>query len=70
MKDWSFCFFSVFTVQSFCPLAALTHVYCLLSAAMSNQEVIETGKKQMDETDQTIERSKKVGHPGESSSPS
>lgn len=27
---------------------------------MSNQELIQTGRKQMDETDQTIERSKKV----------
>lgn len=31
-----------------------------VASTMSNQEVIETGKKQMDETDQTIERSKKV----------
>lgn len=27
---------------------------------MSNQELIQTGRRQMDETDQTIERSKKV----------
>ncbi|KAG0558134.1 hypothetical protein KC19_10G007000 [Ceratodon purpureus] len=31
-----------------------------IASTMSNQELIETGKKQMDETDQTIERSKKV----------
>ncbi|CAM6024067.1 unnamed protein product [Sphagnum balticum] len=29
-------------------------------AAMSNQELVQTGRKQMDETDQTIERSKKL----------
>jgi hypothetical protein len=27
---------------------------------MSNQELVQTGRKQMDETDQTIERSKKL----------
>lgn len=32
---------------------------CLL-AAMSNQELIDAGKKTMDETDQAIERSKQV----------
>lgn len=31
-----------------------------ISEAMSNQELIQTGRRQMDETDQTIERSKKV----------
>ncbi len=29
-------------------------------AAMSNQELVQVGRKQMDQTDQTIERSKKV----------
>lgn len=29
-------------------------------AAMSNQELIDAGRKQMDETDQAIERSKMV----------
>ncbi len=32
-------------------------------AAMSNQELVQTGRKQMDDTDQTIERSKKVCEP-------
>lgn len=31
-----------------------------MASTMSNQELVQTGRKQMDETDQTIERSKKV----------
>jgi SNARE protein len=31
-----------------------------LASAMSNQELVQVGRKQMDQTDQTIERSKKV----------
>lgn len=36
----------------------LVNLFCL--AAMSNQQLIDAGTKQMDETDQVIERSKKV----------
>jgi SNARE protein len=31
-----------------------------LASTMSNQELVQVGRKQMDQTDQTIERSKKV----------
>jgi hypothetical protein len=31
-----------------------------MASTMSNQELVQTGRKQMDDTDQTIERSKKV----------
>jgi SNARE protein len=34
-----------------------------MASTMSNQELVQTGRKQMDETDQTIERSKKVCEP-------
>ncbi|RYR66835.1 hypothetical protein Ahy_A03g012927 isoform B [Arachis hypogaea] len=41
-------------------LTKLTHLaYCI---EMSNQELINAGMKQMDETDQAIERSKQVVH--------
>lgn len=33
---------------------------CLCAVAMTNQELIDAGKKTMDETDQAIERTKKV----------
>ena len=32
-----------------------------MSAAMTNQQLVDSGNRMMDETDQAIERSKKVG---------
>ena len=32
-----------------------------MSAAMTNQQLVDGGNRMMDETDQAIERSKKVG---------
>ena len=45
-----------------CRVSYLWHNMLLdwLTEAMTNQELIDTGKKTMDETDQVIERSKKV----------
>lgn len=55
----------------FCPLIGATLEYLEVSvirilvfsptAALSNQELLQTGREQMDETDKTIERSRKVG---------